>query len=172
MSALVQGHTSFGCLGVTGTRPGVPSPPTVPPRKPPISPCPPILCWLGDPVPPLGPDASGVAAPRGTDTLSISLGGLMRGGRAGTCRVPPPGPSAPRGFALPAQEPSQPWEHPALGCQLVLLQDPALGSVTCWGSLPGPSAQDKGLFRAGASLCLSTPGTHRDGGMRGLSSAQ
>lgn len=64
----------------------------------------------------------------------------------------------------PAQEPSPPWEHPALGCQPVPLQDPALGSVTCWGSLPGPSVQGKGLFRAGPSLSLSAPRGQQDAG--------
>lgn len=61
-------------------------------------------------------------------------------------------------FALSAQELSQPWEHPALGCQLVLLQDPVLGSVTCWRSPPGPGVQDKRVFRAGLSLSLSMSG--------------
>lgn len=131
VASLAQGHTWFSCPGVTGTRAGVFSPPAGPPQKPPISPCPPILCWLGELVPPLSSDASLVAILWGMDTLGSSLGRLMRGGRAGTCMFPPHSPSAPRGFTPPAQEPCQPWEHSASGCQLVLLQDPVLGLVTC-----------------------------------------
>lgn len=181
VSALAQGHAWFGCLGVTGARPGVPCPPAGPPRKPPISLCPPILCCLGDLVPPLGPDASPAAAPQSTDTLSTSLGELMRGGRAGTHRFPPTGPSAPQAFALPAQETSQPWEQPAC---------PAAGPSTGVSHLLGvpawPRCAGQGAFWGQTELfpehewpllLLFAPGTQgtlgfEDGGTRGLSSAR
>lgn len=69
----------------------------------------------------------------------------MRCGGAGTPLLSPS-----------ALQPSQPWEHPALGCQLVPLQDPELGSITGWGSPPDPSEQDEGLFGAGSSFSMST----------------
>lgn len=131
VSVLAQGHTWFGCLGSLG--PDLWFPLFL---KAPISLCTPILCWTRDPVPPLSPGASQLADQEGRNIL----GGLMRDGRAGTCRFPHH--SAPWSFALSVWErtPPSPGSIQLWGVSLFCCR------TQCWRSPPGPGAQDKGFL--------------------------
>lgn len=121
VSVLVQGHTRFGFLRSLG--PDLRFPLFL---KAPVSLCTPILCWLGDPLPPLSPGASLMAAQEGKDIL----GRLMRSGRAGTCRFPRH--SAPSSFALSVGTGALPTlRAPNFGVSACPLQDPAL-MVPTW----------------------------------------
>ena len=146
VSALAWGHTWLGCLEVTGARPGVPFPPAGPSQKPPISLCPPILCWLGEPVPPLGPDASPVAAPWGTDACGSSLGGLTRGGRAGTRRFPPARPLCSQGLCSACSGALSALGAPSFGVSACPAAGPSAGVSHLLGVPAWPRCAGQGAF--------------------------
>lgn len=127
--------------GVTGARPLVPSLPKSPHQF--VYPHP-LLDWGPSATPQSWCQSAG--RPGGQE----HPGWAHEGWQSWDLQVSPPLCSLELCSVCVGEDPSQPWEHPALGCQLVLLQDPVL-AVPTW-----PWCTGQGVFRARPSLSMST----------------